>query len=98
MECILLGSWSIFRLLPMLESASDSNTKWFTFLPVQTGVNLVLLKQIFSRYESDYGIFLTHQKPDTLYPNFSTGFILSRQLVRDLYFDMKEGRYEPVST
>jgi hypothetical protein len=80
----------------MLESAAKPDTKWFVFIPERSGVNLKHLTPILSRYPSDYGIFLAHRKPETIYPNFATGFILSRQIVRDLYFDMNEGRYGKV--
>ena len=96
MSVVIAGGWTIFRLLPMLESVSEPTTKWFVFLSEGSEVNLDPLKRIFSRYESDYGIFLTNNLPDTLYPNFAGGVILSKALVHDLFLELSGGKFHNV--
>ncbi len=93
---VFAGGWTVFRLLPMLESISDPKPKWFVFLSEGSEVNLDPLKSILSRYESDYGIFLSNNLPDTLYPNFAGGVILSKAIISDLFLELLDGKFDKV--
>ena len=102
------GSWTIFPLLLELSSKLKiaSRAKWFVFLDVNSEVNANELANVLEKHDNDHFIgfalqdsshtIIHHfQDPKSLeYPNFSSGFILSSEVVRDVGLSMAQhGRH-----
>ena len=89
------GGWTIFPLLPLLDKVARPETKWFAFLHETTEVNPELLREVLSRYESDYGIFLGRalREQDNVFPDSVPGFLISKDLFDNLLVYYEEGRF-----
>ena len=79
------GGWSVIPLLPFLNHHAEGS-KWFVFLAENSRVRLDLLQDIFSQFDSDYGIFLGYAVNGYLgvdaHPDPNAGFAMSRELIK----------------
>ena len=98
------GSWTIFPILSNILHRFETSIDWYVFLDERSSINSLALSSILDSHNASKKVFLGRsiqdkhaskihhfeKNFDLKYPNFSAGFVLSRQLVADLVAELKE--------
>lgn len=100
----IYGGWTIFPILSKILHRFETSIDWFVFIDERSSIDAITLSSILDSHNSTKNIFLGRSLQDKhaskihhfeknfdlKYPNFSAGFVLSRQLVADLVAELKE--------